>query len=119
MAAVRLAEARPCSLQMPLGPKANETASFKDLLPSLRGRYGRGNTFPKPNGRSGKTLPTGRPRAIRDGRHGRQDRSTPAVAYRGPSRAASQGACGCGAFLVTKGYRNVWPARRQEPWGRP
>jgi hypothetical protein len=34
-------EARPCLLQMPLGPKANETASFKDFLQSLRGSYGR------------------------------------------------------------------------------
>ena len=36
-------EARPCLLQMPLGPKANETASFKDFLQSLRGSYGRSN----------------------------------------------------------------------------
>ncbi len=34
-------EARPCLLQMPLDPKANETASFKAFLQLLRGSYGR------------------------------------------------------------------------------
>lgn len=36
-------EARPCLLQMPLHPKANETASFKAFLQLLRDSYGRSN----------------------------------------------------------------------------